>query len=114
VYVVSAGPNAAAPNSRVRERRVQPSSSAAVEAPIMVPNEARIHEPTLIGEVILKTRSMFAKRAGRPRSAIRSTGAASAPASAARFSTLARRSAPRIRAHTHSMAAAPAIPPIQK
>jgi hypothetical protein len=41
---------------------------------LAVPEQARIQEPTLIGEVTLKTRSMFRNRSGRPRSEIRSTG----------------------------------------
>ena len=40
--------------------------------------------PTLIGDVGLKTRSMFTKRSGRPRSLMSSTGETPAPASAER------------------------------
>ena len=38
------------------------------------PETKSTHDPTLIGEVTLKTRSMFRKRSGRPRSEIRRTG----------------------------------------
>src|ERR671923_1374255 len=46
-------------------------TAAVVDAP---PETKSTHEPTLIGEVTLKTRSMFRKRSGRPRSEIRRIG----------------------------------------
>jgi hypothetical protein len=38
------------------------------------PDTNRIHEPTLIGDVTLKTRSMCRNRSGLPRSEISSAG----------------------------------------
>jgi len=104
----------AAANSNARDVRFQPSNSAAVAPLMAAPNAERIQDPTLIGEVTLKTRSMFRNRCGTPRSAISSTGATSTPANAARRWTLARPSSPRKRAQAHCTAAAPAMPPTQK
>jgi hypothetical protein len=75
VYVASGGPvtNDATSASHLSGRRMPSSSSPAAvfEAPL---ENARIQLPTLIGEVTLKTRSMFRNRSGRPRSEIRRSG----------------------------------------
>src|SRR3954454_8571867 len=55
---------------------VHSSSAAVVLAP---PETPRIQLPTLIGEVTLKTRNMFRKRSGRPRSEISSAGLTTSP-----------------------------------
>ena len=49
-------------------------SSLPTAIAVAEPLEARIHEPTLIGEVTLNIRSMLRKRVGRPRSEMRSAG----------------------------------------
>ena len=94
VYVVSAGPSTAEPTPAARPtpgsrpatsravRRpatfrttgtTRAGSSVAIAIPAKVPNGARIHEPTFIGEVHLNTRSMFTKRSGTPRSCTSAT-----------------------------------------
>jgi hypothetical protein len=81
VYVLSGSPSSAeAPSatSFTRGARCVASSAAArVVTPPLAPSS---HEPTLIGEVGLKTRNMLRNRSGRPRSAIRSGGATSSAA----------------------------------
>jgi hypothetical protein len=74
----------------------------------------RIHEPMLIGEVGLSTRSMWWKRSGRPRSAISSGGLAATPASATSHARRASASSPRSSLMRAKGAAAPAIPPKKK
>src|SRR4051795_11742382 len=75
VYVASGGPetNDASSASAFRRGSLPQSSStaAAFDAP---PETTRIQLPTLIGEVTLKTRSMFRKRSGRPRSEMSRSG----------------------------------------
>ena len=51
----------------------RPVTSQTAAAPATGPYPASSQEPTLIGELGLNTRSMFANRAGRPRSLIRAT-----------------------------------------
>ena len=51
-----------------RSRPVTELAAAAESAPLWL---TRIHEPMLIGEVGLATRSMFRNRSGRPSSAVR-------------------------------------------
>ena len=105
VYVASAGATAAAASPAARptggsEPAEQPStpcrgssgaSSATAATPAAGPNAARIQVPTDIGEVGLATRSMWWKRAGRPRSLTRKYALAPTAPSAA--SRPARRSA---------------------
>src|SRR3954469_9531363 len=74
----------------------------------------RIQEPTLIGEVTLKTRSMLKKRSRRPRSAIRSIGLAETPANAISQARLASRRLPvRVAAYPRAEEAPPR-PPAKK
>ena len=81
VYVESAGPTSAATVSAATLTGFStPSSSSAAAVPDAVPETNRTQLPTLIGEVTLKTRSMFRKRSGRPRSETRSTGLTRSPA----------------------------------
>src|ERR1700745_4518124 len=64
-----AGPSRPAPRvaaAPAAGRIPLPSDTAA--APATGPSPASSQEPTLIGELGLKTRSMLVKRAGRPRS----------------------------------------------
>ena len=51
-----------------------PSSSSAAAVFDAPPETKRIHDPTLIGDVTLKTRSILRKRSGRPRSEINNSG----------------------------------------
>ena len=67
-----------------------------------------------IGERGLKMRSMFRKRAGRPRSAISSTGAGSTAASATLRATAADHSSPARSAASATNAEPEATPPTQK
>jgi hypothetical protein len=53
----------------------------------------RTHEPTLIGDVTLKTRSMFRKRSGRPRSEISRAGETASKTAASAMGVL--RSSPK-------------------
>src|SRR3954454_12138951 len=72
------------------------------------------HEPTLIGEVTLKTRSMLTKRDGLPSSEIRSAGLAPTPATALSHARRASASLPRASASSASIADAPPTPPVKK
>ena len=65
--------------SHLTGRRMPSASSAAavLDEPL---DATRIQLPTLIGEVTLKTRSMFRNRSGRPRSEMSSTGETSSAA----------------------------------
>ena len=74
----------------------------------------RTHEPRLIGEVGLITRSMRWKRSGRPRSAISRGGLAAAPTRATSHARRASASSPRSSLSNAKGAAAPAIPPKKK
>src|SRR5438270_13628194 len=58
------------------------------------PKPASNHEPTLIGEVGLKTRNMFKNRDGFPRSCTRATPDSAAPAVATSLDRLASASKP--------------------
>ncbi len=106
----SAASGAAAPKMRGARRVIAASAAGAIS----VPFAARIHEPTLIGEVILKTRSMFRNRSGRPRSEISSAGLTATPASATPQARFASRSFPIVPAAQASGAEAPAMPPTKK
>jgi hypothetical protein len=66
---VTAAPAVAA--APIRGTRPVTALAAATEA--APPNADSSHEPTLIGEVTLATRSMFRKRSGRPRSTTSAT-----------------------------------------
>ncbi len=68
----------------------------------------------LIGEVTFSTRSMFRKRAGRPRSDTSSAGLTAAPPSATAHARRARSSSPRSSAISASTAEAPAMPPTKR
>jgi hypothetical protein len=82
--------------------------------PVVVPLPVRIHEPTLIGDVTLNSRSMFRKREGTPRSEIRSGGLAVMLTSDTPQARRARTSLPLSSARYASPADAPAIPPKKK
>ena len=87
VYTASSGPRAAAPSpagpwATCSTRRSGPSgsrwpvirsASAAAAAEAHALKALRTHEPRLIGEVSLMTRSMFRKRSGLPRSRTKAT-----------------------------------------
>ena len=67
-----AGPSKPAPNvAAVPAAGRIPVTSDTAAAPATGPYPASSQEPTLIGELGLKTRSMFVNRAGRPRSCTR-------------------------------------------
>ncbi len=67
--MATAGPrSAAAPVARTPARGSFPVTAEAAAAPAAGPYAASSQEPTLIGEVGLTTRSMFANRPGLPRS----------------------------------------------
>ena len=70
-------PGAGAPARQPPEQLAVPAAAAGA-----CRDRRATHEPTLIGEVTLKTRSMLRKRSGRPRSVISSTGLTPTPASA--------------------------------
>src|SRR3954469_7460294 len=83
---------------------VQASAAAtAVARPLALSS----HEPTLIGEVTLKTRSMLTKRDGLPRSEIRSAGLAPTPATALSHARRASASLPGACATSAGIAGAP-------
>ena len=81
---------------------------------MLAPLAASTHEPTLMGEVSLTMRSMFMKRAGRPRSEMSSAGLASTAAPAVAHARRASSSQPRSSASWASPAEAPARPPVKK
>src|SRR3954454_22583865 len=97
VYVVSGIPHAPAATRAARPAGagtygVQASAAAtAVASPLAVSS----HEPTLIGDVTLKTRSMFKNRDDLPRSEMSSGGLAPKPASALSHARRASASFPR-------------------
>src|SRR5690348_9020807 len=91
-----------------------PSTSHAASAVVAAPEPARIHEPTLIGEVTLKTRNMFRKRSGRPRSLTSSTGLTTSAASPIHIDVFASRSLRAARAVRLRIDEAPASPPVKK
>ena len=65
VYVASAGPANPAAWDTFPSRGIRPNHVRATPSVIVAPAALRIHEPTLIGDVGLNTRSMFRKRDGR-------------------------------------------------
>ena len=70
-----AGPSAAATTcASVRAGLSAATASSSAPTPLAAPPAASSQEPTLIGEVTLKTRNMFSIRSGRPRSLTSSTG----------------------------------------
>jgi hypothetical protein len=60
-----------------RPRKALAAAGAGAAAPTV-----SSQEPTLIGEVSLKTRSIFTKRSGLPRSEVKSRGLTPSPAKA--------------------------------
>ena len=78
---------------------------------VTVPNPARIHEPTLMGEVTLNIRSMFRNRDDTPRSLISSAGLTTLPPSATSQARCASASSPRTSDSSARPADAPASPP---
>ena len=115
VYVASGGPlaNDTASASVFSGFSTPSSSSAAAvfDAPL---DTNRIQLPTLIGEVTLKTRSMFRNRSGRPRSETRRIGEASSIAAPTKRLVRARRSLPVSRATPCSTDDPPATPPVKR
>ena len=81
-----------------------------VEAPLA----PRIHEPTLIGDVTLKTRNMFKKRSGRPRSETSSAGLTASPAMLMYSAAFASGRLPVARAARPRIDEAPASPPVKR
>ena len=106
----------ARPRQRARTGRC---SAFAAAIPVAGPYAARIHEPTLIGEVTLNIRSMFRSARARPRSEISSAGLTAdagerhrpraprehvvAGAAAARYASRPRRPPSRRRRSTHGI-----------
>src|SRR3954453_3773090 len=78
------------------------------------PLALRIHEPTLIGEVTLNSRSMLRNRDDLPRSEISSAGLTPTPASAHAHARRASSPLPRTPAASASPADAPPTPPVKK
>ena len=95
-----------------RGSRPSPPSSAAV--PSAPENANSVQLPTLIGDVGLKTLSMWWKRSGRPRSSISSTGLGASAATPTRRATRASSSRPAARATPASTDDAPDTPPVKK
>jgi hypothetical protein len=113
--VVIGPPRAAAPIPATRPTAgALPVISAAAAAAASVENGERIHVPTERGEVTLTIRSMFRKRAGRPRSPISSAAPVSAPPAAPSRATRARCGRPVATASCAITAEAPAVPPVKK
>lgn len=112
VYEASGAPTRAAPVSAATFTFGNlPASSSAPAAPLAVAVAASSQLPTLMGEVTLKTRSMFRNRSGRPRSETRSAGeTVSAPSPTSRL-VRASLSFPAARAASESAADAPPRPP---
>ncbi len=92
-----------------------PPGPQRIETSTLGVKSASVHAPTDIALWILKTRNMFRKRAGRPRSEMRSAGDTIAPAPAThRASRTSVGSAP-VSAPTAAITAAmPAAPPAKK
>ena len=125
MYTASSGPKAAAsspagPSTKRSTDRSGPSgsrspvirSTSAAAATAAPPLKAvRIHEPRLIGEVSLITRSMFTKRSGRPRSSTRATAPTLTAPSAASRQLRRSASRPLSCAPAASTAEPPATPP---
>src|SRR5688572_13506437 len=86
----------------------------AVATPFVAPDNATTQDPTLIGDVILKTRSMLRKRAGRPRSVISSTGFAMEASIATAQERRASRRWPASSAASAKVDAPPVSPPVKK
>ena len=74
----------------------------------------RSHEPTLIGEVTLTTRSMLRKRRGLPRSEVRSIGLTESDAREISHDLRARSRLPVRSAAKARVADAPPRPPVKK
>jgi hypothetical protein len=97
-----------------RASRDRPIRSAPTAAPAAPENALRHHAPIDIGERGLKIRSMFRKRAGRPRSMISSGAHGTTAASVTFRATAAERSSP-ARSHASATNDEPlATPPNQK
>src|SRR3954466_5344333 len=88
------------------------ASAAAIA--VVSPLALRIHEPTLIGEVTLNSRSMLRNRDDLPRSEISRSGLVPTPASAHAQARRASSSLPRRPATSASPADAPPRPPVKK
>ena len=84
-------------------------------AAALLENATRVHDPTDIGLCILKTRSMFRKRDGMPRSEIKSAGETAPPIAAShRECRISLASADDNRPSAAIKEAAPASPPTKK
>ncbi len=116
VYVASGSPSAAdsARAGRATRAGTRPVHASAAATVVVRPLPTSTHDPTLIGDVTLNSRSMLRKRSGRPRSEISSAGLT--PTATAAFSHARRASSslPRSPAASASPAEAPAIPPVKK
>src|SRR5207248_3868534 len=115
VYVARGGPVRNDTASAAHLSGLRTPSRLSVAAVADAPLETnRIQEPTLIGEVTLKTRSMFRKRSGRPRSEIRSAGLTRSASALRKRLRRASVSLPPIRAARLKTDEAPASPPVKK
>jgi hypothetical protein len=114
--VASGRPSAAAAACAGRATALGTSGvhASAAATVVVTPLAASTHDPTLIGEVTLKSRSMLRKRAGRPRSEMSSAGLTAIPAKAFSHARRARSSLPARPAASASPADAPARPPVKK
>src|SRR3954454_22607915 len=92
----------------------RPRSSFAAARAVAGLDKLRFHEPRLMGEVTLNSRSMLKKREGRPRSEISSAGLTPRPANASVQADFASFSLPVSSAPRPSPAEAPASPPVKK
>src|SRR4051812_49512565 len=95
-------------------RQSRPSAAASAGGVIAAPLIERIHEPTLIGDVTLKTRSMLRNRSGLPRSEVRRRGLTAMPPSAISQHRRASSRLPARSAAQASVADAPPRPPVKK
>src|SRR5919199_6941731 len=109
-------PSAAAATRATRPAGAGTYGVHASAAAIVVASPAalRIHEPTLIGDVTLNSRSMLRNRDDLPRSEISSGGLAATPASAQAHARRASSSLPRRPASSASPADVPPTPPVKK
>src|SRR5256885_4515547 len=92
----------------------KPNRLGLVAGATAMPLATSSQDPTLIGEVTLKTRSMLKNRSGRPRSEISRAGLVEIPAKASAQARRASRRLPDSDARWAGAADAPPRPPLKK
>src|SRR4051812_20009573 len=92
----------------------RPRNELAAAGTVRTPPIARSHEPTLIGEVTLKTRSMLRKRSGLPRSEVSRSGLTESAPNAISQERRASSRLPVRAAASANVADAPPRPPVKK